>query len=164
MIMYPLEVGVNKIREGLFAFHMELGAGYKIVSETFFEHEKCTLKELQFYELIDPWYAIQKNNSLRELIKIALFRVREHGIQERENDHLYTKKPVCQGVGGAFVTVGIVDVKPALLVLLWGFLFGFVVFLVEFFGDKLIHKCSSSSAMGKKRRAEGEKQSQLQMD
>lgn len=141
MIMFPLEQGVNRIREGLFAFHMELGAGYKFVSETFFEHEKCTLKELQFYELIDPWYSIQQNSSLKEIIKIALFRVREHGIQARENDHLYTKKPVCQGVGGAFVTVGIVDVKPALLVLLWGFLFSFIIFLAEFFGQRWTRKC-----------------------
>lgn len=143
MKLYPLEQGVNRIREGLFAFHMELGAGYKFVSETFYEHEKCTLKEMQFYELIDPWYSIQQNSTLREIIKIALFRVREHGIQARENDHLYTKKPVCQGVGGAFVTVGMVDVKPALLVLLWGFLFSFLIFLFEFFGKRWIDRCKS---------------------
>lgn len=144
MIMFPLEEGVNKIREGLFAFHMELGAGYKIVSETFFEHEKCTLKELQFYELIDPWYAIEKNSSLNEIIKIALFRLREHGIQARENDHLYTRKPVCQGgEGGAFVTVGMVDIKPAVLVLLWGVLLSFIIFLAEFFGNRWMKKCQS---------------------
>lgn len=141
MLLYPLEQGVNKIREGLFAFHMELGAGYKFVSETFFEHEKCTLKELQFYELIDPWYAIQKNSSLNEMLKIGLFRIREAGIQARENDHLYTKKPVCQGVGGSFITVGMVDVKPALLVLLWGFLFSFIILLIEYFGHLCARKC-----------------------
>lgn len=141
MTLYPLEQGVNKIREGLFAFHMELGAGYKFVSETFFEYEKCTLKELQFYELIDPWYAIRQNSSLREMTKIGLFRLREHGIQARENDHLYTKKPVCHGIGGAFVTVGLVDVKPALLVILWGFLFAFLIFLGELFGKRWMDKC-----------------------
>lgn len=151
MIMYPLEQGVNKIREGLFAFHMELGAGYKFVSETFYEHEKCTLKEMQFYELIDPWYAIQQNSTLKELVKIGLFRLREHGIQARENDHLYTKKPVCQGVGGAFVTVGIVDVKPALLVLLWGFLFSFLIFLIEFLVNQWIQKYNMAKRENTKR-------------
>lgn len=131
MALMPLEEGVEHLRDGLFAFHMELGVGYKIVSETFFEHEKCDLKELQFYELIDPWYAIQKNSSLKELVKIGLFRLREHGIQERENGLLYTKKPVCHGNGGNFVTVGIVDIKPALLVLCWGFLVTVLVLALE---------------------------------
>lgn len=148
MMLYPLEQGVNKIREGLFAFHMELGAGYKFVSETFFEHEKCTLKEMQFYELIDPWYAIQKNSSLKEMVKVALFRLREHGIQYRENDHLYTKKPVCQGVGGAFITVGLIDVKPALLVILWGFLFSFLALLLECFCHKHLASCCKRKKKG----------------
>lgn len=63
--------GVKYLREGLFAFHMELGAGYKIVSETFLEDEKCGLQEIQYLQVIDPWYAIQKNFSYKEHLKIG---------------------------------------------------------------------------------------------
>lgn len=66
-----LEDGVNSIRGGLFAFHMELGVGYKLISETFLEYEKCDLQEIQYLEVIDPYYAIQKNSSFNELFTIS---------------------------------------------------------------------------------------------
>lgn len=91
------------MREGHFAFHMETGAGYKIVRryffdylffplnqivdlhllhqkiapvneisvETFEEHEKCGLQEIQFLQVSDPWMAIQKNTSYKEMLKIG---------------------------------------------------------------------------------------------
>lgn len=68
---FPIEEGVRKMREGLFAFHMETGAGYKIVGETFLEHEKCGLQEIQFLQVSDPWLAIQKNSSYKEMLKIG---------------------------------------------------------------------------------------------
>ncbi|KAJ8955120.1 hypothetical protein NQ318_009013 [Aromia moschata] len=67
----PIEEGVRKMRKGLFAFHMETGSGYKIVSETFQEGEKCGLKEIQFLQVIDPWFVVRKNSTYKELIKIG---------------------------------------------------------------------------------------------
>lgn len=52
-----LETGVENVRKGLFAFHTESGVGYKIISETFYEDEKCGLKEIKYLDVIDPWYA-----------------------------------------------------------------------------------------------------------
>jgi hypothetical protein len=46
-----LTEGVEKIREGLFAFHMELGVGYKIIGQTFQEDEKCGLQEIQYLQV-----------------------------------------------------------------------------------------------------------------
>lgn len=43
---------------GLFAFHMEVSTGYKLIEETFYEHEKCGLKKIDFLNLIDPWFVI----------------------------------------------------------------------------------------------------------
>lgn len=50
---------------------METGAGYKIVGETFLEDEKCGLKEIQFLQVPDPFLAVQKNTSFKEIIKIG---------------------------------------------------------------------------------------------
>ena len=66
-----LENGVDKIRKGLFAFHMEQGVGYKIISETYREDEKCGIQEIQYLQVIDPYYAIQKNSSYKEHFKIG---------------------------------------------------------------------------------------------
>lgn len=59
------------LSKGLYAFHMELGVGYKLVSETFHEHEKCGLQEIQYLQVIDPWYAIQKDSPFKEMFKIG---------------------------------------------------------------------------------------------
>ncbi|XP_065089202.1 ionotropic receptor 75a-like [Ochlerotatus camptorhynchus] len=116
----PLEQGIDRIRKGLYAFHVEQGVGYKVISETYQEDEKCGLQEIQYLQVIDPYYAIQKNSSFKEHVKIGLFRINEHGIQHRENSNLYTKKPKCTGGGGKFVPVSLVDTEPAILVIIWG--------------------------------------------
>lgn len=92
------------MRIGLFAFHMETGAGYKIVSqcrfpqfphvslfttfsnsvrflsgETFQEHEKCGLQEIEFIQVPDPWMSVQKNTSYKEMFKIGLVVVNYAG-------------------------------------------------------------------------------------
>ncbi|CAO1308567.1 unnamed protein product [Diamesa tonsa] len=131
-----LAQGVEQVREGLFAFHMELGVGYKIISETFQEDEKCGLQEIQYLQVIDPFYAIQKNSSYKELFKIGLLRMHEHGLQERENSLLYTKKPKCSGRSAKFISVSIVDIEPAIYIFLYGVGLSFVIFLTEI----LIHK------------------------
>lgn len=44
---FNLSKGVSLVRDGLFAFHMEVGVGYKILLEQFQEDEKCGLQEIQ---------------------------------------------------------------------------------------------------------------------
>lgn len=65
------EEGVRRVRRGLFAFHMELALGYKLMSETFFENEKCGIVEIAYLQVTEPWYAIKKNSSYKELFKIG---------------------------------------------------------------------------------------------
>lgn len=60
-----------------------------------------------------------------------LFRLYEHGIQNRENIRYYTTKPQCSGTGGKFISVSIIDVQPAILLLCWGFVIASAAFLFE---------------------------------
>ncbi|XP_021695735.1 uncharacterized protein LOC5563739 [Aedes aegypti] len=114
----PLEKGIERVRQGLYAFHVELGVCYKVISETFQEDEKCGLQEIEYLNIIEPYYAVQKNSSIRELVRLSLFRLREFGIQDREHSMLYSRKPTCSG-GSSFIPVSIVDVWPALTLLTW---------------------------------------------
>lgn len=59
-------------------------------------------------------------------------RMHEHGLSERENTRMYTRKPRCVGTAGNFITASLIDTKPAILVLLWGYLTAFSVLMVEF--------------------------------
>ncbi|KAJ6643760.1 Ionotropic receptor 75a [Pseudolycoriella hygida] len=135
-----LETGIENVRKGLFAFHTESGVGYKIIGETFYEDEKCGLREIKYLDVIDPWYAIQKNSSYMELFKTGLMRINEHGLQERENSRLYTSKPKCSGGGGHFVTASLVDTFPAMLVLLYGYAIALILLISEI----LVKRFSSS--------------------
>nr|NP_001345804.1 ionotropic receptor 75g precursor [Aedes aegypti] len=115
-----LQKGVEKVRQGQYAFHVELGVCYKVISETFQEDEKCGLQEIEYLNIVDTYYAVQKNSSFRELVRLSLFKLREFGIQHREYWMLYTRKPTCSG-GSSFIPVSIVDVWPALTLLMSGF-------------------------------------------
>ncbi|KAJ8955116.1 hypothetical protein NQ318_009009 [Aromia moschata] len=113
----PIEEGIRKMRKGLFAFHMATGPGYKIVSDTFQEEEKCGLKEIQFLQVIDP----------------CLHRIQESGIQAREVGLIYTKKPDCTSRGTSFISVGIIDCYLAIVILAGGMMAALLVFLIEIY-------------------------------
>lgn len=167
--MRLVNVGHIRLRlifnQGLFAFHMELALGYKLMSETFFEDEKCGIREIAYLQVTDPWYAIRKNSSYKELFKIGqvqkmacekkhtnkhtnnfhcrMFRMHEHGLQDRQNSRMYTKKPRCTGSGGNFITASLVDTKPAILVLLCGVFFAICLLAIEL----LVHRIQMKQKM-----------------
>lgn len=66
---FNMTEGIKRLRQGLFAFHMELSPGYKMIEKTFYEHEKCGLKVLDYLNLYSPWIAIQKNSPYKEVMK-----------------------------------------------------------------------------------------------
>lgn len=43
----------------------------------------------------------------------------------------FPKKPICEGGARGFMTIGIAEVKPALLLLLMGMVISFVILLFE---------------------------------
>lgn len=55
---------------------MEYSVGYQLISETFYEDEKCGLQAIEFYQMTEPWYAIQKNSSYKELLKTGYFLIK----------------------------------------------------------------------------------------
>lgn len=62
--------GVEKIRKGMFAFLMEETQVYKIMEDTFQEHEKCGLVSVRYLKFIDPYLAIQKNSPFKEILSV----------------------------------------------------------------------------------------------
>lgn len=66
---FSLEEGIKKMHEESFAFFVQTAMGYKIVGNTFQEHEKCGLQEIEYLPTYYPFFVIQKNLSYKELIK-----------------------------------------------------------------------------------------------
>lgn len=49
---------------------MECGPGYKLMSELFYEDEKCGLIEIDYISIIDPWMPIRKRSPYKEIFKV----------------------------------------------------------------------------------------------
>lgn len=72
-------------------------------------------------------------------------RINEHGLQERENSRLYTRKPKCSGGGGHFVTASLVDTGPAMLVLVYGYVIAITLLMSEILIERLRKALKSKS-------------------
>lgn len=73
-------------------------------------------------------------------LRFSLFKLREHGIQGRENAQIYANKPECHSNGQNFGSVRLYDCFAAWLILGYGFTASLVIFMVEHF-IKLKKRC-----------------------
>ncbi|XP_063626931.1 glutamate receptor ionotropic, kainate 2-like [Cydia splendana] len=128
---YTMKEGVEKIRKGLFAFHMELNPGYRLIQETYQEDEKCDLVEIDYINEIDPWVPGQKRSPYKDLFKINFIKIRESGIQHCIHQRLHVGKPRCLGAVNTFSSVGIMDMYSAMLATLYGMFMAPAVLLLE---------------------------------
>ncbi|XP_030036413.2 glutamate receptor ionotropic, delta-1-like [Manduca sexta] len=128
-----IDDGVKKLRNEPFAFNMNTGIGYKYVEKYFLEHQKCGLQEIEYIENNTPWLPCKKHSPFREIYKVGLFRVNEHGLGDRENQLVYAKKPACTARGGNFGSVNMIDFYPVLLLLLYGMITAFLLLFLEIF-------------------------------
>nr|WCF43331.1 ionotropic receptor IR75p [Spodoptera frugiperda] len=128
---YSMKDGVERIRKGLFAFHMELNPGYRLIQETYQEDEKCDLVEIDYINEIDPWVPGQKRSPFKDLFKINFLKIRESGVQANVHQRLTVARPRCSGHVSTFSSVGITDMYPAMLMTLYGMLLAPAVLLLE---------------------------------
>ncbi|KAH8373467.1 hypothetical protein KR009_010125 [Drosophila setifemur] len=129
--MRPI-LGMEKMRTALFAYQVELQAGYQIVSDTFSEPEKCGLMELEPFQL--PMLAIptRKNFPYKELIRRQLRWQREVSLVNREDRKWIPQKPKCEGGVGGFVSIGLTECRYALGIFGCGAAASFGLFLCEY--------------------------------
>lgn len=65
------------------------------------------------------------------LFILSTFKLREHGIQERQNLKIYRKRPLCDTHGQNFGSVRLIDCYAALLVLAYGFITSLLLLVCE---------------------------------
>ncbi|XP_045525404.1 probable glutamate receptor [Pieris brassicae] len=134
---YSMKDGVERIRKGLFAFHMELNPGYRLIQETYKEDEKCDLVEIDYINEIDPWVPGQKRSPYKDLFKINFIKIRETGVQAAIHHRLHVGKPHCSGTISAFSSVGFSDMYPAIITTLYGMLLAPAVLVLEIMYKRL---------------------------
>ncbi|CAG5015107.1 unnamed protein product [Parnassius apollo] len=134
---YEIKEGVEKIRQGLFAFHSIVEPVYRLVEQTFLEMEKCDLVEVDFMMGFDPFVPVKKDSPYLELLRVSFKRIRESGLQSAINKRMQVPKPKCSHRISAFSSVGILDLRPVLALMLYGIAVSLVILLIEMINFKM---------------------------
>lgn len=59
------------MREEFFAIHLEHGACMQLVSDTFYEHEKCSMRKIAYLNENPRMIVLPKNSSYYDMFKIG---------------------------------------------------------------------------------------------
>lgn len=129
--IYDTAKGVDDVRTKLFALQVESSTAYKIVARTFKESEKCSLSEIHLLRLPMTTVTVVKHSPYKELFKCRLRWHREVGLIAHEKRQWLPNKPICEGGIQEVRTVGIQEIKPALYLLLFGFVASTLILLIE---------------------------------
>ncbi|XP_028025285.1 uncharacterized protein LOC114239332 [Bombyx mandarina] len=136
---YSLEDGVDMIRQGFFAFHSIVEPVYRRIEETFLETEKCDLTEVDFLSSFDPFVPVKKDSPYLELLRVVFKQIRESGIQSALNKRYQVPKPRCSNKVAAFSSVGIVDLRPVLILMVYGIISSCLILIMEMIVFKIAH-------------------------
>ncbi|KAJ8717044.1 hypothetical protein PYW08_005443 [Mythimna loreyi] len=128
---YDFNDGVEKIRQGLFAFHAIAETVYLRIEQTFLEAEKCDLMEVDYLSSFDVFVPVRKGSPYLELFRVAFKQLRESGLQSAVSKRLQFSKPHCTSKMSAFSSVGLTDMKPVLIFMLYGICLSVAIAMVE---------------------------------
>ncbi|XP_059057953.1 probable glutamate receptor [Achroia grisella] len=134
---YAMNEGVERIRQGLFAFHSIAEQVYRRIEQTFLEGEKCDLVEIDFLNRIDPLVPMKKGSPYLELFKVVFKQLAESGIRSAIIKRMLVPKPQCSGKMAAFSSVGLMDLKPVLLLMVYGAALSLTILFLEIAHHKL---------------------------
>ncbi|XP_068895616.1 ionotropic receptor 75a-like isoform X2 [Tenebrio molitor] len=142
---FPLEVGMKKVQDGNFAFHVAMQSAYEYILKHFTNHEICGLQELPGYIEENLGYiAVPKHSPYKDLFKVAILRIDEYGLQRRTNLRVLMT-PKCFSQAASFKDVGFYDCEQVLWIWIFGTSLAFVIFLIE----RIMHSISKRIATKK---------------
>ncbi|CAH2089186.1 unnamed protein product [Euphydryas editha] len=68
---YSLNEGLERVRQGLFAFHSLTDSVYRRMEETYLETEKCDIMEVDFMNALGPFVPVYKHSPYLELLRVT---------------------------------------------------------------------------------------------
>ncbi|XP_072942895.1 probable glutamate receptor [Epargyreus clarus] len=128
---YEIDEGVERIRQGLFAFHSIVEPVYRRIEETFLQQEKCDLMEVDFMKGFDPLVPVKKDSPYLELLRVVFKQLHESGIRSAQFERLQVAKPRCAYKVSSFSSVGIGDLQPVLVLMLYGIAVSCAIVVLE---------------------------------
>ncbi|XP_016839636.1 glutamate receptor 2 isoform X1 [Nasonia vitripennis] len=140
-----IEDGIEKLRGGYFAFHVELGPAYKLIQERYEEDEKCGFQEIDYLNVFYAHLVVRRRSPYLELLRVGAMRLYETGMRTKDINRLYTRKPECGGSSSRrFLSVGLAECYGAFSTLGYGLALALGVLIAEVVSTKLKVRCKSS--------------------
>ncbi|KAJ0174307.1 hypothetical protein K1T71_010453 [Dendrolimus kikuchii] len=121
---------------GLFAFHSVVEPVYRRIQDTFQENEKCDLSEVDFLNNFDAFTPMRKDSPYLELIRVVYKQIREAGFKHILNERFQATKPRCLTRILSFTSVGLMDTRPVLIMMLYGIMLSVIIGVLEI----IVHK------------------------
>ncbi|XP_039277543.1 ionotropic receptor 75a isoform X2 [Nilaparvata lugens] len=130
---HTVEEGVALMKRGGFAFYVDPAAAYKLIEDTFSEQEKCDLTEVWMHEPDVHTLPIQKRSPYKKLFNFGMRLALEYGVVKRERRKWHSRRPECVLAKNhrSHVSIGLIEFRPALLLLAAGMMLALFVLVHE---------------------------------
>lgn len=125
------------MKRGNYAFHVDIGTAYKIISDTFTEREVCDLTQFKLFRQPIMINVVQKGSPYRKMMTWGIRRVTETGLMDRQFKVWTPKTPVCtRQMQANDLKVGMETFLSAFVILCFGFLASAMILIAEIFMKK----------------------------
>lgn len=129
--------GVEKLKKGGFAFHVDVSYAYRTIHELLSETEICELHEMLLFPIRPLAVGLPKGSPLKELITVGLQRLVESGVLEYYNRRWYSLKPKCVESKTEIKAVDLTQASSIFIAIFSGILFSLFVLAIEILNYKI---------------------------
>ncbi|XP_023288798.1 glutamate receptor 1 [Orussus abietinus] len=92
---YDIEEGLQKVKKGGFAYHIDTSTAYKIIQDTFTDDEICDLQDVHLFSPRIAYLATAKNSPFKEILTYGTRQMVESGLIRRQYSFWSTPQPRC---------------------------------------------------------------------
>ncbi|XP_074034442.1 ionotropic receptor 75a [Leptinotarsa decemlineata] len=129
---YTPSEGLDLVRKGGFAFHVETSTAYPIIEETYTNQEICEIDEVQMYRTQPMHTNLQKDSPFREMMNYCMLKLVENGNMDRLRKHWNSRKPTCiQSAKKQEIHVSLSEFSCPPLALCCGILISMIFLIIE---------------------------------
>ncbi|XP_051157048.1 glutamate receptor ionotropic, kainate 1-like [Leptopilina boulardi] len=112
--------GIRQVLDGKIAYHTDPIVGYPLIGKLFNNQQICELTEVHLVPPTEFCFFVSRNGSFFEISKIALLKMFEVGIRQRQVKRWTARKPLCRKDLMSISSVTIYEVAFALILLITG--------------------------------------------
>ncbi|KAJ8943035.1 hypothetical protein NQ318_022579, partial [Aromia moschata] len=118
---YLPNVGLELVKNGGFAFHVETSTAYPIIEETFSNELICELEEIKMYKIQPMHTNLQKTSPFKDMLNYCMLKLAENGNIHRLRKYWDARQPTCiEAAKKIEIHVNIHEFSCGLIVLSYG--------------------------------------------